>query len=136
MEHKKVCVCCPESAQRVVATMFDVSILRSPSFELLLWSGFFTMAGLYTPYIFLPDLCRQHGVAKGYIDFLVPTIGVARAFGSIATVAMTRKKNCTATCISIVSFFASGVAVLLMSFSHHKYFISIECAMFGFFIGR
>jgi hypothetical protein len=47
------CRLCPEAVRRTVATMLDMSLLRSPTFLLLSFSGFITMMGFYVPFMYL-----------------------------------------------------------------------------------
>lgn len=47
------CTLCPEAVRRTLATMLDMSLLTSPSFFLLCFSGFLTNMGFYIPYMYL-----------------------------------------------------------------------------------
>lgn len=48
------CYICPESVTRILTTMLDLSLLKSPSFLILAISGGLTMLGFYTPFMYLP----------------------------------------------------------------------------------
>jgi hypothetical protein len=52
-EVSKECKLCPEAVGRTIATMLDMSLLRSPTFLLLSFSGFITMMGFYVPFMYL-----------------------------------------------------------------------------------
>lgn len=47
------CYLCPESVRRILSTMLDWSLLKSPSFLILAISGALTMMGFYTPFVYL-----------------------------------------------------------------------------------
>lgn len=52
-EVSKECKLCPEAVERTLTTMLDMSLLRSPTFLLLSFSGFITMMGFYVPFMYL-----------------------------------------------------------------------------------
>lgn len=52
-EESGKCIIFPESFTRLLSTMLDFSLLRSPSFLILATSGLITMTGFYTPYLYL-----------------------------------------------------------------------------------
>ncbi|VEN48720.1 unnamed protein product [Callosobruchus maculatus] len=47
------CVCCPEAVLRVLSTMLDLKLMKQLSFTLLVFSGFLTMVGMYSPFVFI-----------------------------------------------------------------------------------
>lgn len=53
LEEEEEFHCCPEAVRRTVGTMLDVSLLKSISFILLCISGFLTLMGFFTPFIYL-----------------------------------------------------------------------------------
>lgn len=50
------CYICPESVRRILTTMLDISLLKSPSFLILAISGGLTMMGFYTPFMYVPGI--------------------------------------------------------------------------------
>lgn len=54
------CYICPESVTRILTTMLDLSLLKSPSFLILAISGGLTMLGFYTPFMYLPGNKFNH----------------------------------------------------------------------------
>ncbi|KAK0070704.1 hypothetical protein PV326_002171, partial [Microctonus aethiopoides] len=48
------CYLCPESVRRILTTMLDLNLLKSPSFLILAISGGLTMMGFFTPFTYLP----------------------------------------------------------------------------------
>jgi len=53
-EESGSCYLCPESVRRILTTMLDLSLLKSPSFLILAISGGLTMMGFYTPFMYVP----------------------------------------------------------------------------------
>jgi len=49
---------CPESVRRILTTMLDLSLLKSPSFLILAISGGLTMMGFYTPFLYVTGILR------------------------------------------------------------------------------
>lgn len=47
---------CPESVRRILTTMLDLSLLKSPSFLILAISGGLTMMGFYTPFLYVTGI--------------------------------------------------------------------------------
>lgn len=56
-EESGSCYLCPESVRRILTTMLDLSLLRSPSFLILAISGALTMMGFYTPFMYVAGTC-------------------------------------------------------------------------------
>lgn len=52
-EEQNKCSLCPEAVRRTLATMLDVSLLKSPTFLLLCAGGFITMMGFFVPFMYL-----------------------------------------------------------------------------------
>lgn len=53
------CYLCPESVRRILTTMLDLSLLKSPTFLILAISGGLTMMGFYTPFMYVPGTIYQ-----------------------------------------------------------------------------
>jgi len=53
-EESGSCYLCPESVRRILTTMLDLSLLKSPTFLILAISGALTMMGFYTPFMYVP----------------------------------------------------------------------------------
>ena len=51
----------PEAVRRTLATMLNMSLLRSPTFQPLALSGFITMMGFYVPLMYVTGEWRVHG---------------------------------------------------------------------------
>ncbi|XP_011263721.1 monocarboxylate transporter 12 [Camponotus floridanus] len=77
------CYLCPESVRRILTTMLDLSLLKSPSFLILAISGGLTMMGFYTPFMYLPDRAIKGNMDTSTAMFLVSVIGIGNTIGRI-----------------------------------------------------
>lgn len=74
-EEEPSCKLCPEAVRRTLATMLDVSLLKSPSFMLLALSGFFTMMGFFIPFMYLSKRAVLNGMDEDISSYIVSAIG-------------------------------------------------------------
>lgn len=58
-EESGSCYICPESVRRILTTMLDLSLLKSPSFLILAISGGLTMMGFYTPFMYVAGIVSR-----------------------------------------------------------------------------
>lgn len=82
-EQENTCQLCPEAVRRTLATMLDVSLLKSPSFLILAISGFLTMMGFYVPFMYLKDRAEMNGISTSTAVFLVSAVGIANTVGRV-----------------------------------------------------
>lgn len=68
----------------ILKKMLDVSLLVSPTFLLLSISGFFTMLGLFVPFIYLKGVATESvGLSVSLATLLVSIIGMANTAGRV-----------------------------------------------------
>jgi MFS transporter, MCT family, solute carrier family 16 (monocarboxylic acid transporters), member 14 len=77
------CTFCPEAVRRTLATMLDMSLLRSPTFIVLALSGFFTMMGFFVPFMYSVPRAEEAGMEKEYTSFLISAIGISNTVARI-----------------------------------------------------
>lgn len=77
------CYLCPESVRRILITMLDLSLLKSPTFLILAISGGLTMMGFYTPFMYVPDRAIKANIDASKAMFLVSVIGIGNTIGRI-----------------------------------------------------
>ena len=58
-EQSGSCKLCPESVRRILTTMLDLSLLKSPTFLILAVSGALTMMGFYTPFVYSQGMSKN-----------------------------------------------------------------------------
>lgn len=69
------CKICPEAVRRTLATMLDMTLLKSPSFMLLAVSGFFTMMGFFVPFMYISQRATSGGMDSNVALYIVSAIG-------------------------------------------------------------
>lgn len=75
------CVCCPEAVLRVLATMLNFQMLKSPTFIILLLSGYLSLMGTYVVFIYLPRYAISRGIDNRSSALLLSVIGVSNTVG-------------------------------------------------------
>lgn len=133
-EDRVCCLCCPESMKRTLATMWDVSILKSPSFLLLSASGFFTVMGLYTPFIFMEQRAAHSGMKRSM--YLLPTLGVANTVGRILSGILSSIPNMKSTLISCISLLLAGCVTIASCISPDERVQFSFAAAYGLSVGK
>lgn len=71
-EEEGICQICPEAVRRTLATMLDLSLLKSPSFMLFAFAGFITMMGVLTPFMYIAG--NNLGFYCFFMHYLVKSI--------------------------------------------------------------
>lgn len=135
-EDHMVCICCPESMLRTMATMLDMSLLKSPSFLMLATSGFFTVLGMYSPFIYMESRALAHGMRKEDSVLLLSVTGISNIFGRILGGIISSLPHMKATIVSYVSLFISGLATVLSFWSFSVVFQYSYCSLFGMTVGK
>jgi len=63
-EKKKKFTILPEAVRRTLATMLDLSLLKSVTFIILAISGFFTAMGMFTPFMYITGTLAKELLAS------------------------------------------------------------------------
>lgn len=113
------CVCCPHSVRRTLATMFDFSIIRTPSFVLLVISGFMSTLGIYIPYLYVVDAARLEGDMHPHTAVLLMTVlGIANATGRLACGLLSFFPKIKPLEFSMVALLFAGIATCCSTISY------------------
>lgn len=81
-EHQ--CVCCPEAVVRVLATMLKFQMLKSPSFLILLISGYLSLMAMYIVFTYLPTYMTTKGIDAQFSMMILSVIGLSNTVGRAA----------------------------------------------------
>lgn len=130
-EKEAKCKLCPESITRILNTMLDLSLLKSPSFLLLAFSGFFTMMGFYVPFMYLMDRALLDGMEMGTAMWLVSTIGITNTIGRVVCGVLTSFPGCDALLINNIAITIAGLATLCSNIIDHDYYQFAYAGLFG-----
>lgn len=125
------CKLCPESFKRVIGTMLDLSLLKSPSFIILAISGFFTMMGFYVPYMYLADRADGAGLSKTTAIWLISAIGIANTVGRIFCGIVSSLPGINALFLTNVALTIGGIATMLSGLSLTEEYQFFYTAIFG-----
>lgn len=130
-EEKSHCMLCPESFKRVIGTMLDFSLLKSPSFLILAISGFFTMMGFYVPYMYLVDRAVGAGFDKATAVGLISAIGIANTIGRVVCGIVNSLPGINALFLTNVALTIGGIATMLSGLSLTEEYQFFYTAVFG-----
>lgn len=130
-ERSRRCKLCPESIKRVIGTMLDFSLLKSPSFLILAISGFFTMMGFYVPYMYLADRASGAGLSKTTAIWLISAIGIANTIGRVFCGLVSSLPFINALFLTNVALTIGGIATMLSGLSLTEEYQFFYTAVFG-----
>ncbi|CAH0393762.1 unnamed protein product [Bemisia tabaci] len=103
---------CPEAVRRTLATMLDISLLYSPTFLLLGFSGFFTMMGFFVPFMYLKERAEDAGMDAETAVWLIPVIGITNTVGRMACGLLTSLPGVNSLFINNVALTLGGIATI------------------------
>lgn len=130
-EKKSSCKICPESMRRTVATMLDLSLLKSPSFVLLALSGGFTMMGFYIPFMYLTARAELSEMDKSYSMWLVSAIGVCNTIGRVLCGLMSSFPKVNTLWVNNIAITVGGLVTILSGLSMSVEYQYLYCCVFG-----
>ncbi|OXA42588.1 Monocarboxylate transporter 5 [Folsomia candida] len=101
----------------ILKKMLDVSLLVSPTFLLLSISGFFTMLGLFVPFIYLKGVATESvGLTVSIATMLVSIIGIANTTGRVVAGYIADRPEINVLFLNNASVTIIGVATALVPF--------------------
>ena len=109
----KGCHLCPEAVRRTLSTMLDVTLLKSPSFMLLAFSGFLTMMGFFVPFTYLVPRAKANGMDEGVATGVVAGIGLINTIARIMCGSITSFPSVKPLLLNNVAITAGGIATIL-----------------------
>ena len=134
-ETEAKCKICPEAVRRTLATMLDVSLLKSPSFMLLALSGFFTMMGFFVPFIYATQRATLGGMDQTYALFIISAIGISNTIARIVCGLLSSFKGVNALHLNNVAITLGGLATMFSGYSMSVAYQFTFAAIFGIAIG-
>lgn len=102
---------CPEAVRRTLATMLDVTLLKSPSFMMLAVSGFLCMMGFFVPFLYLTS--RANEFKMDHSGFLLPAIGISNTIARIVCGFLSSLENVDALLLSNIAITLGGLTTML-----------------------
>ncbi|XP_073969240.1 monocarboxylate transporter 5 isoform X2 [Rhodnius prolixus] len=130
-EEEAKCQLCPEAVRRTLATMLDMSLLRSPTFILFASAGFFTMMGLFVPFMYLADRAVGNGMDPELAVYLLSSIGITNTIGRIVSGAITSMPGMSSLVINNIALTIGGIATMISGLSDTPAYQFTFAAVFG-----
>lgn len=121
--------------RRTLATMLDLSLLKSPSFMLLAFSGFFCMLGFFAPFIFLKERALNGGMDAATASYLVSAIGLASTVARILCGYLSTLESVDALLLSNFAITVGGVMTIVSGVSFHPAYQFTFTCVFGLATG-
>lgn len=134
-EKTKSCVC-PEAIKRTLSTMLDFSLLKSPTFLILAFGGFFTMMGFYIPFMYLVDRADSEGMAKNYTLFLISAIGISNTIGRVLCGILSSFPGVNALFVTNAALTIGGIATMFSGFALTPEYQFTYTTIFGLSTGK
>ncbi|XP_060523862.1 monocarboxylate transporter 12 [Cylas formicarius] len=126
--------CCrlwPAATGRVLMTMLDFSLFKSPTFIILAVGGFFTMMGFYVPFMYLVDRARDNSMDQQTAVFLVSSIGIANTIGRVLCGLLSSFPGVNALLVTNIALTLGGVATIFSGVSLTPGYQFFYTAIFG-----
>lgn len=111
-DRQKGCRICPEAVRRTLSTMLDTSLLKSPAFMCLAFSGFLTMMGFFVPFSFLTDRAVAGGMDKDSAVSIISGIGMINTIARIVCGSMSSFPSVKPLWLNNVALTAGGLATI------------------------
>ncbi|CAK9813728.1 Monocarboxylate transporter 12 [Anthophora quadrimaculata] len=130
-EESGSCYLCPESVRRILTTMLDLSLLKSPSFLILAISGGLTMMGFYTPFMYVPDRAQLAGIEPSTAMFFVSVIGIGNTIGRVVCGLASSLPGVNALVVNNIFISAGGLLTIFSGLSLSQGYQFFYAASFG-----
>lgn len=132
---------CPEAVRRTLATMLDMSLLKSPSFMLLAISGFLCMMGFFVPFMYISKRAEAEKWGtdkweKNQAAFLISAIGISNTIARILCGYLSSLESVDANLLSNIAITLGGLATAFSSISITPFIQYSYALIFGLAIGK
>ncbi|XP_044248906.1 monocarboxylate transporter 14 [Drosophila takahashii] len=112
-DRQKGCRICPEAVRRTLSTMLDTSLLKSPAFMCLAFSGFLTMMGFFVPFSFLVSRATEHQeMTEGQALGVLSGIGVVNTIARIVCGSLSSFPSVKPLWLNNFALTAGGIATI------------------------
>lgn len=135
-EENASCRLCPEAVRRTLATMLDLSLLKSPSFMLLAISGFLCMMGFFVPFLYLQSRAHENKWEEAEAALLLSAIGISNTVARILCGFLSSLESVDANLLSNIAITLGGVTTILSGVSSSPLIQYSYSLVFGLAIGK
>ncbi|CAG5134292.1 unnamed protein product [Candidula unifasciata] len=112
-------------------SVFDISLLKSPTFLIYGASCFLCMFGFFVPFIYIPTHAIDLGLDSTSAAFLISIIGITNTVGRVAVGFVSDQTWADCLLINNVALICGGVATLFVPYYTYYYLLAIYAAIFG-----
>ncbi|GFO07844.1 monocarboxylate transporter [Plakobranchus ocellatus] len=119
------------SFSMAIASVFDFSLLKSPTFMIYGFSCFFCMAGFFVPFIYLPTHAIGLGLSSLDGASLISIIGITNTVGRVIVGFVSDQTWADCLIINNVALVIGGVATSLAPFYPSYLMLAVYSAVFG-----
>jgi MFS family permease len=124
-----------KSCGSVLRQMFDVSLLRSPTFIIITLSGVLTFLGLYTPFVYVyQKALKELEVEASKASIILSILGVFNTLGRLVAGWLADRSWADSLIIHNVSAILAGVLTCLVAVIFSYELLCVYAALFGTFI--
>lgn len=116
--------------------MLDFSLLKSPSFFLIVLSSFFTLLGLYVPFLFIIQRAEEMNITRTWSYCLLSIIGLSNTFGRIFCGLISSIPKSDTLIISYVTTFICGLVTIVSNYTRNLASQITFAVIFGSTIGK
>ncbi|TMS37058.1 hypothetical protein L596_004075 [Steinernema carpocapsae] len=113
-------------------SMLDMSLLKSPSFLILAFSGFLTLSCFFVPFIFLGKQAGLKGVSEDHQSYLLMTLGVINIIARVACGIIADHPSVDPLVVSNAAVIIGGVATICVPFLSEFWMFVAYCVPFAF----
>uniref|UniRef100_A0A1I8A2B8 MFS domain-containing protein n=1 Tax=Steinernema glaseri TaxID=37863 RepID=A0A1I8A2B8_9BILA len=113
-------------------SMLDVSLLKSPSFLILAFSGFLTLSCFFVPFIFLGKQAGLKGATEEEQSYLLMTLGIINIIARVACGIISDHPNVDPLMVSNLAVIVGGVATVAVPFLSGFWMFVAYCVPFAF----
>lgn len=127
---------CPEAVRRTLATMLDMSLLKSPSFMLLATSGFLCMMGFFVPFLYMQPRAKAAGMDGNLAALTISAIGISNTVARIFCGFLSSFESVDANLLSNIAITLGGVSTILSGVAITPFIQFAYAVIFGLAIGN
>ncbi|XP_071095527.1 monocarboxylate transporter 12-like [Haliotis cracherodii] len=118
-------------AARGLLSVFDISLLKSPTFLLYGISCFLCMMGFFVPFTYIPPMALDMDISLKDAAFLISIIGITNTVGRVVVGFVSDQTWADCLLINNIALIIAGVATILVPFYGSYGLLSAYVAIFG-----
>ncbi|BFZ25529.1 hypothetical protein BsWGS_28568 [Bradybaena similaris] len=116
---------------QILCDMFDIRLLLSPVFALLVLSSFVTLLAFYIPFFYLPDKGELVGMSDSSATFLLSIVGITNTIGRLLCGWLADRPWMNTLHLNNSALILAGFALLLCPVCNSELPLAILAAVFG-----